>query len=317
MNKLNLYSFHRNIADYRFDNHNTKQLISELSKKYIVNQYDLDGGDGFVFNEVNINHGSILIFEDDHTKEFKVFDFGDNPYLVNDLKNHPKFTRAVLGQYNPHLWKDNSKVFPGTYPETIWDFGNLNYEAVTNYRSTNTLNSKLYWRGSLYNNPNLGYGTYLGARRAVELLPNLLTDNFFYGNYPIDFNSYIQEALNYKVALSIGGGGGVVGARCGDICFRDIEMFGLGIPLLRPQYVIEMQDRLIPDTHYISVDVDFDDLFKYSNHELLAEKIADKYQKVINDTEFLEYISSNARDWYCRNVASPNITERITTLLHL
>lgn len=317
MNKLNIYSFHRNIADYRFDNHNTKHLVDKLSKKYTINRYDLDGGDSFIFNEVSINHGSILIFEDDNTKEFKIFDFGDNPYLVNNLKNHPKFAKAVLGQYNPHLWKDDTNIVPGTYPETIWDFGNLNYEVVTTYRAANPLNSKLYWRGSLYNNPNLGYGTYLGARRAVELLPNLLDNNFFYGNYPINFNSYIQEALNYKVALSIGGGGGAVGARCGDICFRDIEMFGLGIPLLRPEYIIEMQDPLIPDTHYISVDVDFDDLFKYSNHELLAEKIADKYLKVVSDVEFLSYISDNARDWYCRNVAPPNITEKIINLLEL
>lgn len=314
MNRLNVYSFHRNIADYRFDNHNTRQLVDELSKKYIVNRYDLNGSDGFIFNELHINHGSILIFEDGTTKEFKVFDFGDSPYLVQGLKNHPKFTRAILGQYNPHLWKDNTKVLPGIYPETMWDFGNLNYETVTDYRAANTLSSKLYWRGSLYNDPNAGYGAYLGVRTAVELLPDLLGNNFFYGNYPIDFSSYIQEALNYRVVLSIGGGGGAV---CGDICFRDVEMFGLGIPVIRPRYIVEMQDALLPDVHYVSVDVDFDDLFKYSNHKLLAQQIASRYDEVINDIEFLNYISGNAREWYCRNVAPPSITEKIITLLEL
>lgn len=317
MNRLNLYSFHRNISHHRFDNHNTIQLAAELSKKYIVRRYELDGSDGFVFNGVNINHGSILIFEDDLTKEFRIYDFGDNPYLVNALKDDPKFTKAVLGQYNPHLWKDNDKIHPGVYPETVWDLGNLNYEAVSDYRKETTLVSKLYWRGSLYNDPNLGYGEYLGARRAVELLPNILNDNFFYGNYPIDFNSYIREALDYKIALSIGGGGGIIGAKCGDICFRDIEMFGLGIPLLRPQYIVQMQDPLIPNTHYISVDIELDEMFKYSNQQKLAQTIANKYLQVVGDNDFLDYIVTNARDWYHRNVSSTSITNKILTLLEL
>jgi hypothetical protein len=317
MKPLNVYSFHRNIAPYRFDNHNTLNLIQELERKYKVKRFDLDGSDGFVFNGVTINHGSILIFEDADTKAFKVYDFGDSPYLVEILKQSQYFTKAVLGQYNPHIWKEDSRVCSGVYPETIWDFGTLNHKAVTEYRINNTLSSKLYWRGSLYSQPDMGYGEYLGARKAIELLPELLGNSFHFGNHPVPFDTYIQEAINYKLTLSIGGGGGYPGAKCGDICFRDIEMFGLGIPVIRPKYVIEMADSLLPNYHYIAVDVDFDDTFKYLNHDLLASRIAETYQQVVKDTEFLEQIAINAKNWYRANVSSKSITNRILTSLDL
>ena len=317
MKTLNVYSFHRNIAPYRFDNHNTLQLIEELEKRYLVNRHDLDGSDKFTYNGIHINHGSILIFEDAETKDFKVYDFGDSPYLVEALKEDSHFTKAVVGQYNPHIWGDNPKVVPGVYPETIWDFGTLNYQAVSDYRESTVLNSKLYWRGSLYNNPGIDYGGYLGARKAIELLPDILGDSFHFGHYPVAFDAYIQEAINFKLALSIGGGGGYVNAKCGDICFRDVEMFGLGIPVIRPKYVIELADKLIPNYHYIAVDVNFDNTFKYSQHKVLANKIAETYHKVIDDDDLLNHIAHNAKEWYKANVSSESITHKILEGLEL
>jgi len=314
MRKLNFYSFHRNIPLHRFDNHNSEHIFDELCKKYDVVRHELDGDDNFIFNEVLINHGSILIFEFDDTKEFKIYDFGDNPYLVKQLHNHPKFIGAVIGQYNPNIW-DNENIKAGIYPESIWEFGNLNYEIIHNYRKNTKLNSSLYWRGSLYNTD--AYKEYKGARKAIELLPDLLKDNFYFGNTPLSFNSYINEAINFKLVLSIGGGGGFIDAKCGDICFRDVEMFGLGIPLIRPKYIIETSDPLIPNYHYISVDVDFEDNFKYSDHDTLSKKIAQRYLDVIDDNEFLDFISTNARKWYLDNLSSPNITNNLIKLLDL
>lgn len=314
MRKLNFYSFHRNIPSYRFDNHNSEQIYHELCKKYNVIRYELDGNDNFIFNDVIINHGSILIFEFDDTKEFKIYDFGDNPYLVKQLCDHPKFTEAIIGQYNPNVW-NNKNIKAGIYPESIWDFGSLNYESIYEYRKNIKLNSQLYWRGSLYNTDI--YKEYKGARKAIELLPDILKDNFYFGNNPVPFDSYINEAINFKLVLSIGGGGGFVNAKCGDICFRDTEMFGLGIPLIRPKYIIETSDPLIPNYHYISVDVDFEDNFKYSDHDILSKKIAQKYLDVIEDNDFLNFISLNARKWYLDNLSYPNITNNLIKLLEL
>ena len=69
MRKLNFYSFHKGIAEYRFDNHNSIALTNELSKKFEVVRYELGGDGTFYYKDISINHGSILIFEFDDTKK--------------------------------------------------------------------------------------------------------------------------------------------------------------------------------------------------------------------------------------------------------
>ena len=320
MKKLNFYSFHRNIQTHRFDHNNTISLIESLSNDFEVVHYDYDGSDNFIFHDVHINHGSILIFEYDDTKLFKVYDFGDHPGLTVKLSKLTNFAGAVIGQYNSKYWdsiisdsKIRKTIVAGIYPESVWQLGVLNYEQICDTRNQIKLDSRLYWRGSLYNHgvPE----NYLGIRKSIELLPTILSETeLFYGNYPIPFIEYISEAVSFKLALSIGGGGG---AFCGDFCFRDIEMFALGIPLIRPKYIVEAADPLIPDYHYISVDTEFDNDYRYKNHEKLAHDISETYKRVINDDSLLQTISNNAHEWYLRNLSYPNITNHIIRLLSL
>lgn len=318
--KLNVYTFHRGIAPDRFDAHNTKQLLDVLRGAYEVEWQELNGGDGFIYNGVLIDHGSIIIVEFDDTKEFKVYDFGDNPRLTVKLSESKFFTGAAIGQYNSTLWdtviKDpllRSKVRPGPYPETYWELGANNYSNFQEYRSSTQLDSRLYWRGSLYNS-NVP-AEYLGVRKAIELLPSILPPNeFYFGYHPISFESYLQEALNFKLVLSIGGGGGYV---CGDFCLRDIEMYGLGIPTIRPVYAVTPIQPLIPNEHYIAVETEFDNEFRYKNPEQLAQRLAQRYREVINDTEYLNQVARNAKDWYNKNITSPGITNSILSALDL
>jgi hypothetical protein len=114
--------------------------------------------------------------------------------------------------------------------------------------------------------------------------------------------------------LSIGGGGGAV---CGDFCLRDIEMFGLGIPVIRPRYIVETTDPLIPDVHYISVDAEFDSSYRYANHEELSKKIAKRYLEVIEDITILDKVATNAKKWYTRNLGESNITTNLIKALQL
>lgn len=320
MRKLNLYSFHRNIRPHRFDHNNTISLINSLSEKFEIIHHNLDGVDNFVFNDININYGSILIFEYDDTKKFKLYDFGDHPDLTVKLHMHPNFDGAILGQYNPYFWDKivsdlelRKKIKAGLYPESVWDLGLNNFYQIQQHRDSVNLDSRLYWRGSLYN-----YGVpanYLGVRKAIELLPSKLDkDKLYFEGNPISFEAYVSEAINFKLVLSIGGGGGAV---CGDFCFRELDMFGLGIPVIRPKYITEVSDPLIPDYHYVSVEAEFDSEFKYANPELLADRIIEKYLDVINDDNRLNQISSNARQWYIKNISSLGITTNLINLLEL
>lgn len=320
MKKLNIYSFHKGIAGYRFDYNNTISLINSLSEKFEITHYDLNGSDNFTFNGIQIDHGSILIFEYDDTKKFKIYDFGDHPYLVTKLYTHSNFNGAIIGQYNPYFWDRiisnlelRKKIKAGLYPESVWDLGLNNFDQTQEYRKSINLDSRLYWRGSLYNHgvPS----NYLGVRKAIELLPSKLDNNkLHFGNNPIPFENYISEAIHFKLVLSIGGGGGAI---CGDLCFRDLDMFGLGIPLIRPKYITEVSDPLIPDYHYISVETEFTPEFKYKNPEILTDNIIKRYLEVIDNDDYLKQISFNARQWYIKNISSLNITNNLIKLLEL
>jgi hypothetical protein len=320
MRKLNLYTFHRGIAPYRFDNHNTQFLLEELRKKYKVNWHNLDGADKFVYKndcEILINQGSICIFEFDDTKEFKTFDFGDAPTISVKLSKSKNFIGAAIGQYNKDLWDQQSlneevrsNVKPCIYPESCWHFGLENYEDVKSYRENSVLNHKLYWRGSIYKDPNI---VEFDRRLAIEHIVNKLSD-FHFGYYPLPFDNYIQEAIQFRLALCFGVGGGYA---CGDFCLRDIELYGLGIPTIRPKYAVEAEDPLIPDYHYISVDCEFDETYRYKNPEQLADRVIKKYREVIKDTDRLNEITKNARNWYISNVTYPNVTNKIIKALEL
>lgn len=317
--RINLYSFHKGIASHRFDHNNSIALEQELGNLYDVQRFEYSGSGEYVFQGIAITHGSILIFEYDDTKEFKVYDFGDNPQLAVKLSKLPTFQGAVVGQYNPHYWNsavDESirhTITGGVYPETVWQFGELNHQAVQEYRNSVQLDSRLHWRGSLY---NAGVSQeYLGVRKSIEMLPNYLTpQQLNMQGSPVQFDYYIQEALNFKLVLSIGGGGGAV---CGDFCLRDIEMFGLGIPLIRPKYITEAPDPLIPDVHYIAVDAEFDSTYRYANHEKLSQQIAKRYLEVIENSSILAEVATNAKEWYTRNLAEPTITANLIKALQL
>jgi hypothetical protein len=323
MKTLNLYTFHKGIAPHRFDHNNSNALQQELSKRYNVIRHEYSGGDGFVYHGVTINQGSIVIIEDAERGTFKTYDFGDHPSLTVELSKSPKFVGAAIGQYNAKYWDSivtdatiRKNIVAAPYPESVWQLGTANYDNIQQWRNSNTLDTRLYWRGSLYNSGV--ESRYLGVRKAIELLPTILSDNeLAFGAGPIPFDAYIQEAMRFEMALSIGGGGG---ALCGDYCFRDIEMFGLGIPLIRPKYVVDAPEPLIPDFHYVAVEAEFDADFRYSNPEQLAQRIVDKYREVMSrpdKAEYLDFIQKNAKNWYDQVVSYPNITNNIIKALDL
>jgi len=321
MRKLNLYTFHRGIAEHRFDAQNTLHLLEELKTRYDLSWFDLNGEDKFIYKndcEVLVNQGSVLIFEFEDDKKFKTFDFGDAPTTTIELSKSKNFIGSAIGQYNKSLWDSivkneevRKQIKPSVYPESCWNLGTDNYEQVQRYRTAIELDKRLYWRGSVYTNmENINYNN---TRLTIEFLKDKL-GSFHYGNYPVHFENYISESIEFKLALCFGGGGGY---SCGDFCFRDIEMYGLGIPTIRPRYVVESDDPLLPNVHYISVDCEFDDVFKYKNQDVLADKIIKRYNEVIDDDVFLDCIRENAREWYLRNSSGPNITNKIINILGL
>jgi hypothetical protein len=68
MTKIKLHSFHKGIAEHRFDHNNTIGIVNELHTRGYDVEWNEHVGDGnTVYAGVAINQGSILIFEYDDT----------------------------------------------------------------------------------------------------------------------------------------------------------------------------------------------------------------------------------------------------------
>jgi len=309
MKKFNIYAYHYGLPDHRFDNGMTHGLVEELGRKHEV-KLNLSTAPESKYRGVQIPHGSISIIENAETGWFHISEFGDVCTDIMPFVALAEFAGATCGQYNSFrvdkdlpesLQHKRELIRAGYYPETIWQFGTLNYDSIQKYRNSAKLEDKLYFRGTVY-----------PQRSCIIILqqkyPNEVSINM--GRLP--FDQFIAELATQKLVLGLGMNIG------GDICFRDIEMFGIGVPLLRPKLRVEQHDPLIPDVHYVSVDIDLDPYYltPYS-HEAVADAMLERHKEVVNDNAFLKSIADNAREWYIRNCSDPNIVHNLIRIADL
>jgi hypothetical protein len=95
---------------------------------------------------------------------------------------------------------------------------------------------------------------------------------------------FVMKMNSHKVILSLPGHG--------NLCHREFEAFGVGVPVLMIKHKNTLYDPLIPDKHYISV----------NNYK----DIKGRYEEVKDDEEYLEYVSQNAIEWFDNNCRYPN-----------
>lgn len=298
-----IHAYHKGISDTRFDAGMTPWLQHHLAIEKNTSVEIVLGNGGDVYrNESDtfiIPHGSLAIIENCESKKFHVSDFGDNCADVFPLTRFKNFGGMTLGQFNRHkIQKDipdekiRSMIFPGYYPETNWDFGSQVFDSIQTYRTQIQLDERLHFRGSIYQN----------LRDCILILGQYHNKEIYVGNGRLHFEEYLREVASFKMTLSLG-----MSPYNSDICFRDIEMFGIGIPVIRPTLHVELADPLIPNVHYIACDVDLDPYTLWTtDSRIAAQKIYERYKSIVHDDDFLSMISKNAREWYLKNIASAN-----------
>lgn len=107
------------------------------------------------------------------------------------------------------------------------------------------------------------------------------------------YDRYLRELAGYRLALGLPG--------FGNLCHREIEAFGIGVPVLMPTHRNQTHEPLVPDVHYFGVDTDPE----REPADRVASLLAARYREVINDDDRLDTISQNARAWYEGNVRQP------------
>lgn len=107
-------------------------------------------------------------------------------------------------------------------------------------------------------------------------------------------NDFLKACSSYLVNLSLSG--------VKDMCYRDIELFSVGCPMIRPRFTAQLMVD-IPDDVYIPIDFvarkdgPLADI-EPADHEKLAYDIIDTWNNVKNDKEYLTKVSKNAKEFW-------------------
>jgi hypothetical protein len=194
------------------------------------------------------------------TKDAKSYaiDFNDTDISQLDNTNIDKILKC---QYNPTI--AYKKSIPYTYfPKNP----NLLQAMLPELRSTKRV-YQLYFKGKPH-----------------EQRDRILKDLEYYFDMPpnetLNIEEYYRDCTRSKLCLSLPGHG--------NFCHREIECFGMGVPVIMPKLVNQCYNKLIPNIHYLSIE------------ELTAQAIFERYQKITSGE--LEYISKNALKWFEENV---------------
>jgi hypothetical protein len=131
---------------------------------------------------------------------------------------------------------------------------------------------------------------------------------------PSDFrqkNQYYEELSNYKFGLSLNG--------AANICYRDLELFGLGVLNLRQPLNSMTYNKLEKDIHYIEfLDDDLTNKIIYNNNENVEKIIESKVNELIefSNTQEFENIISESKKWFVENCLPENQYRIILSLLN-
>ena len=114
------------------------------------------------------------------------------------------------------------------------------------------------------------------------------------GKNGIGNKNFLDELSSLKISLCLNG--------TAEITYRDIESFAVKTPVLRPTLTCEFHNKLIPNKHYIAVNLDN---IKYKSgleyYKAKADKIYKRYLEVKDDKDYLNFVSTKAHEWFLKN----------------
>jgi FkbM family methyltransferase len=293
-----------------FKNYNLfwDKLTDVLKKKYIVNEnrYFEFAHSGFFsikLQKQQCDNFKLLeceyVIEFEDTGDFYIIsasDLSSSSNIILAEKNNPNLKKVLISQFNRkefELINANMEIYePWIYfPATTLDL-------IQYYEKRKTLKNiinKMYFRGS-------------GLEDRLFL--NYINKDLLEGIWPIGGpETYFEDLINYKIGLSVAGRG--------EMCYRDIEYMALGIPFIRFEYSCELNPKLIPNFHYISVERPLDLQHDRMGNEKHAKMIEKRFLEVRNDEDFLKFISNNSKEYYDKYLSYDSNVYHTLNLLNI
>jgi len=299
------------------------KTFDEYLKKYFdveVINYNKDGNtfSGSINTKKNIStYGKNpplsdvdCVIENLQTGDIKVLSFTE--YFSNYVSHYAKSnvcSKVLLAHFNWHnvyYWmkRENAvQMVDKVKPWIFLPFEEFDYHNYRHKRDTcENLNTKMYWQGS-------GVDDYRQCVRFIE------EDGYLQPIQPTNHDIYLENMSKSKIGMSYYQKLDRYRTPFdypGEFCYRDIEYMSIGLPFIRIEYKDSVHDPLLPNVHYISIPRDVAHVEYEKNGERgVANLYIQRYNEVINDDVFLEYISKNQKEWFDRNILSPN-REKLT-----
>lgn len=268
-----------------------KGIIDKLKAKYpqhsfnFINSFEESKNKNIIHDKPGKKFGyNIMLLENADNGKYLVIWYYDKMTAIN-TDNHWDIENIVevIGSIGGHSGDEYFDECPIKYtPSSFAPFGVAAEKSIeTYYKDIKSRTHCTPWfKGECYNFRSI-----------------FANDNRFNVNHIVgppkrhDYSSFIQECSNQQIGLSLNG--------LGEVCFRDMEYFGVGTVNIRTTLRCEFHDTLIPNYHYIEVPVK--DIPRENYYKILLERFHTRYLEVYKDKDYLQYVADNARLWYIKN----------------
>ena len=276
--------FHKKLSEItniQFEYVSLRDLSNKFGKEY-TNQT------GSIFNWFN------LVIYNQITDKFFVHSWYDYApeilkYSINNNFNVVKFscvsnlTDSIIEEY-----KDKIIVQPSVYYVENWK----DIEYILSTENSSLKDNRAYFNG-------LNHGIR-------ENVLNSLSNNSFFnirtkGN-PEHFRQkkdYYDEVSKHKFGLSLNG--------AANICYRDLELFGLGVLNLRQPLNSKTYEPIVKDVHYVEF-INDDLVNKILEKENIDSIINDKVGELLEFSTTKQYddMIDESKKWFIKNCLPEN-----------
>jgi len=236
-------------------------------------------------------HYSLVIKKNSNDKYF-VHSWYDHAFATLEWcirNNFDIILFSAVSNITDDFIKKHSCVKPSVYCLENWS----DLDLIEKYKLSNKKQLRAYFAG-------LSYGI------RTHFIETLCNNKFF--DIKNKSQTFIQKEDYYKDLANSYFGVSLNGAA--NICYRDLELLGIGTINLRQKLICETHDPLIPFKHYYNF---FDDVlveqiiayhaFNRIDKNIIADIIQDKVNGILDfiHTEHYDYMIQSGREWYISN----------------
>lgn len=256
------------------------------------------------------------VIENLNSGEVKVISFTEyfNSYISHIAKSDICST-VLLAHFNwsnVYHWMRREYAINHLHKIKPWiflPFQEFDYKYYRTERNKiETYNDKLFWLGS-------GVDDY---RKMIRIIDN---KGYMQPIQNTSHTDYLDKLIKSKIGLSYYLDLNKYNTpydHPGEFCYRDIEYIILGLPFIRIEFKDVTHNPLLPNHHYISIPREHAYVaYAKNGDEGVADLYIEKYNEVINDSSFLEYISKNQIKWANENLLDGNAEKLTFELLNL